>query len=74
MSQSETYFRVKVRVDGNWVLTGEFYLLEQAQDRARLLATHLNREVEIWDSRGQLIECDDPAWAGAGQDTVEFAS
>ena len=59
MAKSRASYRVKVLVDGRWVSTGDFYVLDQARERARLIASHLNRPVEIRDAQGELIHRED---------------
>ena len=61
MTQSNAVFRVKVLVDGRWVSTGDFYVLEQARERARLMAVHLNHRVKILDGEGQLVHREPPS-------------
>jgi hypothetical protein len=61
MVQSNAIYRLKVLVDGRWVSTGDFYVLEQAQERAQLLAVHLDRRVKILDGEGQLVHRETPA-------------
>lgn len=56
MKKSRSSYRVKVLVDGRWISTGDFYVLDQARERARLIASHLGRPVEIRSASGELID------------------
>ena len=72
MSLAANYFRVKVLVDENWVSTGDFFVLEQAKDRARLIAWNLGRNVEIRDQNGQLIHKEAGLPIADGNGTIVF--
>jgi hypothetical protein len=71
MHKPAEFYRVKVHIDGVWVSAGDFSDLGHAQSRARLIAWHLERHVEIRNQEGQLIHTEDLVLA-EGVHTVLF--
>lgn len=72
MHNPAEFYRVKVHIDGGWVSAGDFRDLEHAKSRARLIAWHLERNVEIRNHEGQLIQREELVLTGEGLQTVLF--